>query len=298
MEGSTDSQYSSIILAGPPNTPGLSPTLITESTDDTQITVTMPLIPESGNGNSAIISYQLDIDDGIGGDYSPVGGYDPLSLITTYSITSGIVRGRTYRLRYRSLNGAGWSGYSPLLYATAATTPSAPSAPTLDSATGTSITLNFYESSDNGGSKITLYELWIDEGTLGSDFNQVTTYTNNAMSTTLTGSVNLITTITAGTVYTFKIRAKNAVDYSPFSAEVRFAAATPPAKPATPTKILSTSSKTSITVKWSQSANTEIPIQGYKLYMSNGTGVYSLIYDGELNPLQRSYTVTGLTTGN
>lgn len=42
---------------------------------------------------------------------------------------------------------------------------------------------------------------------------------------------------------------------------------------------------------------TEIPIQGYKLYMSQSTGVYSLIYDGSLNPLQRFYLVTNLTTG-
>lgn len=32
--------------------------------------------------------------------------------------------------------------------------------------------------------------------------------------------------------------------------------------------------------------------------MSNGTGVYSLIYNGELNSLTRSYTVSGLTTGS
>ncbi len=32
--------------------------------------------------------------------------------------------------------------------------------------------------------------------------------------------------------------------------------------------------------------------------MSNGTGVYTLIYDGSLNPLQRSYLVQGVVTGN
>lgn len=31
--------------------------------------------------------------------------------------------------------------------------------------------------------------------------------------------------------------------------------------------------------------------------MSNGTGVYIKIYDGELNPLQRQFSVKNLTTG-
>jgi hypothetical protein len=64
-------------------------------------------------------------------------------MLTRYTITEGIYRGRTYRLRYRTLNGAGWSDYSPILYATAATIPSAPPSPTLNSATGTSIVLDF-----------------------------------------------------------------------------------------------------------------------------------------------------------
>jgi hypothetical protein len=31
--------------------------------------------------------------------------------------------------------------------------------------------------------------------------------------------------------------------------------------------------------------------------MSAGTGVYVMVYDGELNPLQRQITVRNLTTG-
>lgn len=130
----------------------------------------MSLIADADNGNSAITSYELDMDDGIGGSFSPVGGYDSDSLNITYTITAGIVRGRTYRFKYRAKNGAGWSDYSPILYATAATYPSAPAAPTLYSATGSSITLDFSESTDNGGSKITSYELWKDTGVLGSAF--------------------------------------------------------------------------------------------------------------------------------
>lgn len=140
-------------------------------TNITHIGAELPLIPDSQNGNSAIISYQLDIDDGEGGAFRPVGGYDPISLKTIYSIREGIVRGRTYRLRYRTLNGVGFSQYSPLLYATAANVPGAPAAPRLVSATGASITMSFQPTPENGGSQVLYYELWIDQGVLGSAFS-------------------------------------------------------------------------------------------------------------------------------
>jgi hypothetical protein len=69
------------------------------------------------------------MDDGLGGAFSNIGGFSPISMVTTYTITNGIVRGRTYRLRYRVLNGAGWSPLSGYLFAKAATVPSAPAAP-------------------------------------------------------------------------------------------------------------------------------------------------------------------------
>lgn len=87
-----------------------------------------------------------------------------------------IQRGLTYRLRYRTLNGAGWSDYSPVLYALAATVPTPPPPPSLVSASSTAIHLSFEESSDNGGSKILFYELHMDNGILGSNFDKVMTY--------------------------------------------------------------------------------------------------------------------------
>ena len=120
--------------------------MVADQTDEKQITVELPLIPDLNNGNSAIISYELQCDDGHGGEFKSIGGYNTLSLVTQYTITEGIQRGRTYRLKYRALNGAGWSEFSDALYALAATVPTAPPAPLLESATGTSIELRFLES--------------------------------------------------------------------------------------------------------------------------------------------------------
>jgi hypothetical protein len=110
-------------------------------------------------------------------------------------------------------------------------------------------------------------------------------------------SHTISTGLVSGRIYTFKYRSENIVGYSDFSTEVRLAISTPPAKPATPTKSMSQSTLTSIYVLWSESPATQVPILGYKLYMSKGTSEYELIYSQNQNPLVRYFNVTGLTTG-
>ena len=57
------------------------------------------------------------------------------------------------------------------------------------------------------------------------------------------------------------------------------------------------STQTSIYVKWAESQPSEVPILGYKLYMSVGTQQYRLIYSNDKNPLLREFNVTNLTSG-
>ena len=135
----------------------------------------------------------------------------------------------------------------------------------------------------------------MDQGVLGSTFSPVSNYDGTSMTHTLTQAAN---SLVAGTTYTFIFSASNVVGDSSFSSEARFAAASPPSKPVAPYKDLAFSTKTSIMVRWAQSSMTEIPIQGYRLYMNDGSGAFTLVYDGSLNPLQRYYIVSGLITGN
>jgi hypothetical protein len=92
-------------------------------------------------------------------------------------------------------------------------------------------------------------------------------------------------------------RSKNIVGYSFYSEQVRIAVASPISKPTTPTKDYVRSTKTEITVHWTESTATEVPVIGYKLYMSAGTDEYSVVYSDEQNALLREYTVANLTTG-
>ena len=239
--------------------------------------------------DSSVFSYELQIDNGQGGAYTSVGGYTTETMDTEYTIT-GLTAGLVYRLRYRTLNYVGWSSFSPTLYALVATVPSAPAAVDLSSATSSSISLLFHESFDNGGAHITSYELWMDDG-YGTAFSQVTGYTDNSMAHTISSG------LLSGRIYSFKFRSANSVGYSEFSGLTRYAIALPPGKPTTPTKDMARSTQTSIFVTWSESAATQVPILGYKLYISKGTSEYELVYSESNNPLIREFNATGLETG-
>ena len=92
------------------------------------------------NANSEIISYELQIDNGLLGDFLSLGGLKEITMQTEYEIRD-LVLGRSYRLRYRVLNYVGWSAFSPTLFALVAVVPSAPAKPDLVAATSSSITL-------------------------------------------------------------------------------------------------------------------------------------------------------------
>lgn len=264
-EGYTDSPYLSILNLGHPQDVQSPVTLLER--DNNHLKVDMPLV----NDHVLIISYELQIDDGFGNNYQSIAGYDTKTMQTTYTINN-LEESRTYRLRYRVLNLVGWSQYSPVFYALVATVPVAPPTPVLVSATDSQISLQFGESLHNGGSEITGYELWRDSG-YGTAFLKVDSYTDNSLAHTVSQG------LVAGEIYTFKYRSQNIIGYSDFSVEVRLAVTLPPTKPDVPTKIGSLSTETSIYVEWAESAPTQTPILGYKLYMSAGTSEYEIIYE-------------------
>lgn len=94
-------------------------------TSDTQIKVNFAN-PAPDNGGSPIISYELQMDDGMNGDFYSIIGFDVNSLLTAYTITTGIVKGREHGFRYRARNSIGWGDFSDETSILAATVPSAP----------------------------------------------------------------------------------------------------------------------------------------------------------------------------
>ena len=148
-------------------------------TTSTQIKVDFPahyLLSE--NGGSTILNYNLQIFTPEGEWLDLYGGLETDEILSTTHLVSAplIEKGQSYGFRYRSRNIYYWSEWSPVLTVLAADKPSMPLKPTFVAATANSITLKLYESIDYGGSVVTDYELWMDQGEPNSQFAIVPTY--------------------------------------------------------------------------------------------------------------------------
>lgn len=98
------------------------------------------------------------------------------TLTVTKTSVTPIVRGRVYKFRFRAKNCIGWGPLSQELQALAADPPQAPPGPTRASTSSASITLLLYPTHDNGGSVVTGYELFRNDGDEGAALTQVASY--------------------------------------------------------------------------------------------------------------------------
>ena len=176
INGHTFSDSIGFVFGSTPDKPLDSP--ISELTVSTADLLRINYSGVAINGGSPIISYSLEIDDGSGGDFVSLYGDVVDTMTLSYTFTSNVKKGQTYRARYRAKNLVGWSGYSPIGYLTAASAPDAPPAPLFVSATSTSISVIVPRVLENGGSPVISYELLIDDG-IGGNFIVVTSYDQN-----------------------------------------------------------------------------------------------------------------------
>lgn len=114
----------SIILASAPDQPSNAP-VRNALTSETQITVDFEAVAQD-NG-AEITSYNVEIDDGQGGDFVELQGYTFASMDLTATLGTGIVKGNIYRIKYRALNEVGYGLYSEIAYILAASKPEEPS---------------------------------------------------------------------------------------------------------------------------------------------------------------------------
>jgi hypothetical protein len=126
------------------------------------------------------------------------------NLLTSLQVT-GLEKRQVYRFRYRTINEVGPSDWSPESFLVPAVPPSAPETPQFISASDDEILIRLGRSQDDGGSLITDYELWIDQGSINSVFTQVTAYDYNThfYEFAVNKDDNLLT---PGLTYSFKVR--------------------------------------------------------------------------------------------
>lgn len=165
------------------------------------------------NNGSPVVSYNLEIDDGNGGEFVSLYGDLVNTMTLTYTFSNNVQKGDTYRARYRALNQVGWSGFSPIGYLIAASVPDAPQAPQFVSATTTTISILVPRVLENNGSPVTHYVLFIDDG-LGGNFSPVNSYDQNP-AFLIDASVE--TTLVSGRIYGIKSQASNVIGTGAFS---------------------------------------------------------------------------------
>jgi len=224
INGSTFSEPVGFVIADLPDTPTNAPTSDLSISSETQLKIDIQVVV--GNGGSPILSYSLELDDGLGGDFRVL--YGTISdTLSTSLIFKQVTRGLLYRARYRVRNAIGFSDYSPIGYLRAASRPSAAPSPKFLAATANTITIALEPSIDNHGAVISAYELWIDEGDLSSSFSKVTSYTGMETSFVIDRAIE--TSLISGKVYRLKYRAINEIGAGDFSGVTSIAMANKPA---------------------------------------------------------------------
>jgi len=148
--GSVLSPALQFVLASKPAQPFPAPSVDITNTTTSQIKVNFANA-NPDNGGSPLILSELYMDDGIAGDFNLI---FTTSEVSTFVASTGVVRGRSYRFRYRVSNVNGWSPFSEIGFIRAFSVPSTPQAPAFVSATGTSVTIEMFFSTEDNGSQI------------------------------------------------------------------------------------------------------------------------------------------------
>ena len=286
--GSTESETIGFVLASVPSAPTTALAQDYSAAGHNQIAMTYSM-DSSLNGGSPILGYQIWRDNGQGGDLEPLFELDNV-LVESY-IDFGLVNGREYRYKYRARNINGWGAFGSIVYLVAANVPSKPPAPILSNVNDTYIILNLTAPSDNGGSSIIDYALYVDNGMINGAFTLVGNYTGSRGQHELTAANG----ITSGNIYRFKWVTRSIIGMSEESDWIRVGFGVQASQPTNLAIDIEYSSSGTITIKWDSVSGGTLPILGYTLDMKGED--YEIVYDGSSDSDTTRYTVTGLTPG-
>ncbi len=294
--GHTDSSIVSTVLSDVPAKPSAVPT--TDLAKTTKDRIFVQYTAPASDGGSDIETYEVQMDDGKGGDFvSLVGGPNSTDYLKLwFLVEKNVTKGTLYRFRYRTRNSIGWSEFSDNAFILAANVPAKPPTPKFTSSDSTSVTLSFSFSDDDGGSPITRHKLFRDAGNdFTSTFVPVSNYLGIADSYSVTVTPD---GLVAGRIYRFVFVATNALGDSEYSNELIAGVGAKPPKPDAPLKNYQESNETSSLIYWNRVTTSELPLSGYILYMDEGLGGPLVpIYDGSLNPALVEYRVDNMIAG-
>ena len=203
----------------------------------------------ASNGGSVTTKIQYTTNNGTSWtDVSSGGTVSPSTI-------SGLTLNTAYTFKLRAVNAI---GNGPASNDVSTTTLNIPSAPTITSitVTDTVATLNYTAPSSDGGSAITKYQYSVNAGSTWAD-----------VSSGGTSSPATVSGLTAGTAYTFLLRAVNAIGNGTASAGV---SATTLTVPSAPTALSATPTVTSVSISFTAGATGGSAITKYQYSINSG----------------------------
>lgn len=238
-----------------------------------------------GNGGLAISSYTLQYRISGSGSFTTITGIS--SVATNYVIT-GLANSTTYDIQIAAVNIVGTGAYSNIVIGLTFTTPNSPTNLT-GTAGNTQATLTWTAPTNNGGTPITGY--FVEYST-----NPSGPWT--PINTGSTATTYIVTGLTNGTLYYFRVSGVNNVGTGTPSNVISLMPSTIPG----PAIIISSAScdNQQVLVTWAPPTNTGgAPILSYNLqYSTSSTGPWlPTPTPYSVAAPTTSYTFTGLTNG-
>ncbi len=287
-QGESDwSPLAKATAATTPSAPG-QPT-VTTGAQQLAVSWTAP----SSDGGEAITGYKVRYcDQSTACDADDKWTTETLTGTDTTTDLTGLTNGTTYRVQVAATNSVGDSAWSTYRTGIPKDKPAQPNAPTLVS--GSSSLWAKWDAPANNGSSITGYKVRYcggDTADCGSDDS--TDWKEKSTS----GTSTTISSLTNGTQYQVKVRARNAIGDSDWSYET-YGTPGAPAAPSTPSL---TEGDSQLTVTWSAPNNRGDTIIAYGVEYCNSTD-NTCTTAGDWNdssPYDTSTTTTvsGLTNG-
>ena len=259
------------VVLSPPAAPAIGTATALEAS--ARVTWTPPAV-----GTLPITSF--DVETTSSGGSSIKSG---IGATQTSNVVAGLTPGTSYTFRVRAWNAVGagaWSGVSNAVVPTAPLVP--PAAPTGVTATAgvISAVVTWVAPVPNGGPPVSSYEIVPTPGTVAD----VTGIAPGSTSATVTG-------LTAGTSYTFQVRAVNADGPGLLSAPSNAVTPTALAVPARPTGATAVAGNTTVSLSWTDGAQ---PVASHLVQIRVAGVVQStLTVPGAGN----ATVITGLTNG-
>ena len=250
-----------------PKTTSSAPSNVVAIEDDGQVSLSFTA---PATGGSSITNYEYKIGNGSWVTPSPAVTNSPL-------VVTGLTNGTFYSFKIRAINSVGASAESAAVTATPRTTPDAPTS--LVATPGDEqVSIAFDVPAFNGGSSISNYEYKIDSGAW------------MAVSPSSTATTIVVTGLTNGTSYSFKVRAVNVAGGGAGSGSEN---STPSTTPDAPTGLIATSQNSQLSIAFSAPVfDGGSAITNYQYKVGNGSWV-------AVNPPSNTTVVVvpGLTNG-